>query len=139
MRPQSVLLRVSPPVSSTPSPEPPKRGRSRGGRRRLWHIERWSLWELQLAWLPARTKHLVGFVLEEQSGRVSSAVKGIDAVSRTVTSESGRTFVLEGPPGVDPDADYVMSILRRLGAITCERNVTAEVVAALVAAGVRKP
>ena len=139
MRPPSFPQRGSPTVSSMASPKPSKRRRSRRSQHRPWHVERWSIWELQLAWLPERTRHLVGFVLEEQSGRVSSPVEGIDAVSRTVTSESGRAFVLAGPPGVDPDADYVMSILRRLGAVTSERNVTTEVVAALVAAGVRQP
>lgn len=138
MRQSTQPLRVSPSVSSTASLTGPIRRRARGSRHRQSRIERWSFWELQLAWLPERTRHLVGFVSEELSGRVSSSIKAMDAVSRTVTTESSRTFVLAGPPGVDPDAVYVMSILRRLGAVRDERNVTAEVVAAL-ATGAHQP
>jgi hypothetical protein len=94
-------------------------------------MTRWSCWELQLAWLKVRTRHLVGRVVETQSGRVSAAIVSIDSVSRTATTESGRNFTLQGPPGVDPDAQYLLTGLIRLRAGTDERNVTAEVAARL--------
>ena len=107
--------------------------------RRPRRIARWSFWELQLAWTPERTRHLVGLVVAQQVGRVSSAIASIDANSRTVTTETGRTFVLEGPPGVDPDAAYVLSMLRRLGAVAAERNVTTDLLTELARAEGRKP
>lgn len=107
--------------------------------RRPSRIARWSFWELQLAWLPERTRHLVGLVVAQQVGRVSNAIAGIDLNSRMVTTETGSTFVLEGPPGVDPDAAYVLSMLRRLGAISGERNVTADLLTELVGSEDKKP
>lgn len=108
-------------------------------KRRPSRIAQWSIWELQLAWTPERTRHLVGLVVAQQVGRVTSTIAGIDASSRTVTTETGRTFVLEGPPGVDPDAAYVLSMLRRLGAIAGERNVTADLLMELARAEGSRP
>lgn len=104
-----------------------KAGRRMARTARAVTMARWSFWELQLAWHPTPTLHLVGLVLEEQCGRVTSAVVGVDQVARTVSTASGRRFVLQGLPGTDPDAAYVLAGLRRIGGATSERNVTAEV------------
>ena len=55
-----------------------------------------------------RSRHLVGRANDE--GRVSSALVQINIVSMTATSESGRVYTLRGPPGFEPDAEYVWSV-----------------------------
>lgn len=98
-------------------------------------MTRWSVWELQLAWLQVRTRHLVGTVVEEQCGRVTSAVLTIDFVSQAATTASGRIFTLQGPPGIDPDAQYMLVGFLRLRGASGEKNVTAEVSAAMSSVG----
>lgn len=56
---------------------------------------------------PAGTRHCVGWA--EYEGRVTSSVVHFEPESRTATTRSGRRYRLEGPPGVDPDAEWVWS------------------------------
>lgn len=56
--------------------------------------------------------HLVG--RRGSRGRVSSAVQSIDFLSLTGLTQSGRQYVLHGPPGHDDDATYVWESLLRM-------------------------
>jgi hypothetical protein len=98
-------------------------------------MSHWSIWELQLSWLTSRTRHLVGRVVEEGCGKVSSTVVAIDAERRTVTTETGRVYVLQGPPGTDPDAAYTLHGFIRMHGASSETDVTAELVAQLASGG----
>lgn len=78
-------------------------------------LARWSVREV----LPRWTRHLVGFNLTEDEGRVSSALTAYDPRSRRAVTESGRMYELVGRPGHDSDAEYVWRAwLRLLGEVT---------------------
>lgn len=66
-------------------------------------LARWTIREVQ----PRNTRHLVGYNLTEEEGRVSSHITGYDAERRRVTTESGRVYELVGKPGYDDDAEFV--------------------------------
>lgn len=51
--------------------------------------------------------HLVGCETLGFSGRVSSAITFADLQTADVRTRSGRRYVLSGPPGFHPAADYV--------------------------------
>ena len=53
-----------------------------------------------------RSRHLVGRAGGE--GRVCSALASLDLLTLTAISGSGRFYRLPGPPGHDPDAQYVL-------------------------------
>lgn len=89
------------------------------------------MWELQLAWREARTGHLLGRVLEKHCGEVSSPIIALDPAARVATVESGRVYVLLGPPGVDEDARYRLDGLIRMGGAAEAHNATAEFAARL--------
>lgn len=54
---------------------------------------------------------LVGFNLNDQEGRVSTPINGFDSARGRVVTQSGRIYQLVGPPGYDPDGNYVWSHL----------------------------
>ena len=54
-----------------------------------------------------RSRHLVGRADDE--GRVCSSLARLDIISLTAVSWSGRHYTLCGPPGFDPDAEYVFT------------------------------
>lgn len=100
--------------------------RSRSAKPARLTLAGWSLWELQLTWHQVPTQHLVGRVLEKHCGGVTSAISNVDANERVVTVESGSVYALLGPPGTDPDAQYRLDGLVRLGGATAARDITAE-------------
>jgi hypothetical protein len=78
-------------------------------------LARWSIRKVQ----PRGTRHLVGFNLTEDEGRVSSTLTTYDPKSRRAMTESGRVYELVGRPGHDSDAEYVWRAwLRLLGEVT---------------------
>jgi hypothetical protein len=50
------------------------------------------------------TLHIVGCETLGESRRVSSAIKSIDCIARSVETASGRIYKLIGPSGFYPDA-----------------------------------
>ena len=52
----------------------------------------WSVWRTEL-----HENHLVGVRPSTMTGRVSSAIRSICSVSRTITTQTGRRYRLEGP------------------------------------------
>ena len=67
-------------------------------------MSRWKLVEVRNA-VGRRSRHLVGRA--DYEGRVCSAIVSIDLEALRMTTQSGRVYVLEGPPGRDSDADWV--------------------------------
>ncbi len=62
-----------------------------------------------------RTRHLVGW--SEYEGRVCSAIVSIDPLKKSLITQSGRVYQLDGEPGHDRDAAWVFSRwLKVLGA-----------------------
>lgn len=65
-------------------------------------LEAWKILEL-----PNGDRHLVGYSVENDEGRVSSAVRHFDPSSLRAQTGSGRAYKLSGQPGANQDADYV--------------------------------
>lgn len=52
-------------------------------------------------------RHLVGYCLENNEGRVSSPVLNLEQKTLRVTTSTGRLYLLSGAPGLNSDAMYV--------------------------------
>lgn len=84
-------------------------------------MTRWRLFQLRGP-TGRRSRHLVGSA--DGEGRVCSALTNIDLVTLTAVSGSGRFYLLEGPPGHDPDAQYVWDAWTRFTGATHVRDIT---------------
>jgi hypothetical protein len=84
-------------------------------------LVRWRIFETEMG-----QRHFVGARLDESSGRVSSAIVDIHVDSRTGTTESGRVYILVGPPGFDDDAQYVWERWACMNEVTGARDITLE-------------
>jgi hypothetical protein len=51
---------------------------------------------------------VLGWCLEDGHARMSTPIKHHDAVARTLTTKSGRVYVVAGPYGYDDDAQYIL-------------------------------
>ena len=69
-----------------------------------------------------RSRHLVGCAGGE--GRVCSALARLDLTTLVAISGSGPFYLLQGPPGQDPDATYVWEQWTRLNRTTHMRDMT---------------
>lgn len=56
--------------------------------------------------------YLVGWCLETQKARVSTAVEELDVHSMTVTTSSGRQYFLTGDPASEADAGWIAAAWR---------------------------
>lgn len=83
-------------------------------------LDSWQVMEL-----PNGDRHLVGYCAENREGRASSAVRDID--SKTLTTGTGRIYVLRGRPGVDLDAEYVWDRWRGVNKVESWTDVTSSV------------
>ena len=84
----------------------------------------WSIKEVIFGQNEERTYHLVGFIREERSGRVSSAITTFDSDQRLIETSSGRFYRLCGESGVNPDANYVWGIWKKRNDVRLERDVS---------------
>lgn len=62
--------------------------------------------------------YLVGYCLQNNEGRVTSAISHLNPTSLTAVTQSGRTYQLSGPPGNDRDACHVWEHLAANSGIT---------------------
>ena len=81
----------------------------------------WRLFQL-LGRTGRRSSHLVGRAGGE--GRVCGTLASLDLLTLTAISGSGRFYRLLGPPGHDPDAQYVLDAWTRVTGVTHVRDVT---------------
>jgi hypothetical protein len=91
-------------------------------------LQRWQVYRVDGA------DHLVGWNATDREGRVSSAIVNFDRRLRRITTGSGRTYSLDGPPGHDPDAEHVFGIWRLAWEVRRVTNVTSEYSSSLKAA-----
>lgn len=89
-------------------------------------LERWRVVEVQAADRQME-RHFIGYNSKNREGRVSTAIQEIDFATRRGVTRSGRVYELVGPPGHDPDGEWVWKNWARLNQVTSERDVTAEV------------
>lgn len=66
-----------------------------------------TLSEWRVMELPAGERHLVGYCLENNEGRVSSPVLDLEQKTLRVRTSTGRLYLLSGAPGHNSDAMYV--------------------------------
>lgn len=84
-------------------------------------LVRWSVWRTEL-----HENHLVGFRPSTLTGRVSSAIRSICSVSRTITTQTGRRYRLEGPSASRGLGEYVWQTWCTTHAVPYSTNVTDE-------------
>lgn len=86
---------------------------------------RWSVLERETG-----ERHFVGYCIENQEGRVSSAIRAFDADTFFGVTDSGRTYQLYGPAGRDLDALYVWSLWAVVNGVKTTRDVSHELLPA---------
>ena len=89
-------------------------------------IVEWSIREVSIADLPDKTHHLVGYIMRQRLGRVSSVIQSFDRDHMRIITRSGRIYHLQGQPGFNPDAEYVWEHWKAINDIKDEVNVTNE-------------
>lgn len=67
------------------------------------HLIRWAVIETNRG-----EHHFVGYSMRLREGRVSSAIVEFDASTLRGKTRSGRVYTIGGPPGLNPDAEYVL-------------------------------
>ncbi|OOG58054.1 hypothetical protein [Polaromonas sp. C04] len=78
----------------------------------------WQAFEVQMRGAASRTRHFVGYCLEDRAGQVSSAVQEFDARTMRGIANSGRVYVLRGKAGRNADAESAWRHWVRLNGAT---------------------
>ncbi len=84
-------------------------------------LRRWRIKQTDLG-----TLHLVGFNPATCMGRVSSAVRYLDAMERYCITGSGRRYELQGPPGHEAETRPLWLQWALANGLACFADVTAE-------------
>ncbi|WP_457324155.1 hypothetical protein [Roseateles sp. P5_E11] len=90
-------------------------------------LVRWRAWEVQVPSYDAPTWHLVGYIEDEHCAKVSSAVAFVHIDTDEVTTKTGRTYALNGPPSIDADAAHLWDSWRKQHGAVVLREVTTDV------------
>ncbi len=85
---------------------------------RLTH---WSVSEID-----GGSRHVMGWNVMDEEGRVSTAIERIDAETATLMTRSGRRYELVGPSGWHVDASWVWSRWCQARGVTRVTDVSAE-------------
>jgi len=88
---------------------------------------RWRAWEVQVPNYDAPSWHLMGHLADEHCAKVSSAIAFVHADTVEVTTKTGRTYALDGPPGVDAHAAKLWESWQRQHRVHVMREVTTDV------------
>lgn len=96
-------------------------------------LGRWRIVEVQTEGMQIQ-RHFIGYNIKDREGRVSTAIQEMDFAARRGVTRSGRVYELVGPPGYDPDGEWVWQSWARVNKLSNERDVTDEVVEAMIAA-----
>ncbi len=86
----------------------------------------WSIREVICEGSSRKTRHLIGFLPNTGFGRVTSAIQSFDRKSQTITTGSGRTYYLVGPPGINDDAAYVWDHWKDANSVSSDSEVTSQ-------------
>ncbi len=87
-------------------------------------IALWSIKEIIYGDNKEPTHHLIGFMPQDSTGRVSSAIQFFDSERRVIQTNSGRLYKLYGLPGSHPNADHVWGLWKSFNKARDERDVT---------------
>ena len=87
-------------------------------------IALWSIIEVIYGDNIEPKRHLVGFIPEDSTGRVSSVIQYFDSDKRLIETSSGRRYILYGLPGSHADARHVWRGWKDFNHARDERDVT---------------
>ena len=76
------------------------------------------------------TRHFLGAVVADRTGRVSSAIEQFDPGARRGLTQSGRGYGLFGEPSYDSAAEYVWNMWCRINGVASWIDVTRDAFAA---------
>lgn len=82
-------------------------------------LERWRVRETARG-----DRYFVGFCIESQAGRVSTAIRSFDVVNGVGITASGRRYLLSGWPCFDAEAEHIWSRLAQQHGITGIKDVS---------------
>lgn len=99
----------------------------------VW-LAKWRIYEIARPDPDGVAQHLVGWLPSTGSWRVSTAIRSFDPATRCCVTRSGRTYHLQGDPGLREDAWYFWCVCTSLQGIEDARDVTDELAALLEAA-----
>lgn len=86
-----------------------------------------NLSEWRVMELPEGERHLVGYCLENNEGRVSSPVLDLELKPLRATTSTGRVYLLSGAPRHNSDAMYVWDQWIKIYSIESWTDVTESV------------
>lgn len=89
-------------------------------------IMAWSIREIVSGESEQPTRHLVGHIPQNSSGRASSAIQSFDREKMLITTSSGRVYALLGHPGENADAEFVWTHWKKINNAQSEKDVTNE-------------
>jgi hypothetical protein len=87
-------------------------------------IGQWAVHEIACEGSPVKTHHLVGRMVYEECGRVSSAIQSFDRGLMQLTTRSGRIYLLDGRPGRTDSAEDVWSEWKALNNVIGDIDVS---------------
>ena len=90
-------------------------------------LVRWRAWEVQVPNYDAPTWHLMGYLTDDRCAKVSSAIAFVHPDTDEVTTKTGRTYALNGPPGVDANVAELWASWRQHHQVIVLREVTTDV------------
>lgn len=90
-------------------------------------LVRWRAWEVQVPNYDAPSWHLAGYLAGEHCAKVSSAIAFVHTDTEEVTTKTGRTYALDGPPGVDAHVAELWESWQRQHGVIVLREVTTDV------------
>lgn len=97
------------------------------GRPEIW-LSEWQVFEVKMPRKPHRTRHFVGWSIQDRSGMVSSQVESFDPASMRGVTGSGRVYELRGRPGWNADAEHTWRGWMRVNEVVEYADVTASLV-----------
>lgn len=89
----------------------------------------WAVYEVDGVYGEGPSRHFVGALTSDDSGRVSSGIQQFDASNLRGVTRSGRVYQLVGRPGIGMDAEYVWNKWCSINNVTSARDVGAELIA----------
>jgi len=90
----------------------------------LIHISNWAIRAVTYNPSENVTHHIVGYSEDAYEGRVSSAIIDFDLEKRTLTTQSGRKYILVGKAGYDGDSEHVWRSWKYANQVHSEVDVT---------------
>lgn len=90
-------------------------------------LRQWQVFEVQFPQKPDRTRHFVGYCVDDHAGQASSAIRKFDPATMRGVTQSARVYQLLGRPGRNDDAAYTWQKWKSLCRLTDEVDITGSI------------